>query len=446
LTIKPDLLDRVPPNDQDSERAVLGSFLIDPRRIDEVSAILKPADFYADANRRLYAHMVAMHDARERIDVFLLERRLSNAGDLEAIGGVPYLGELSVSVAAASNALFYARIVLRMSQLRTLIQSGLDIVRDAYDPAGDPATILAAAEKSLGAIATGEYQGEPVAAQESVRTALEEIDQLHQRGTGCGLLTGFEDFDRTIGGLFPGELAILAARPAQGKTSLAMQIGHHAATAGHTVYVASLEMRQTELAKKLLCSVGGVNSRKLRGATLDQGDISRLVGAGYQVSALPLWLHDRPGMSVYDIRRAARHIARKGLELVIVDYLQMVTPDNERVSREQQVAKIGRGLKQLAGELKVPVLCLCQLNRAAEDNEEPQLRNLRESGSLEQDADMVMFIGRGVKWSEDSAPVASHSYLYLKKNRNGELGRFRLEWEAGVTWFKTPRTCNAANF
>jgi len=433
---KSEILDRVPPHSLDAEKAVLGSLLLEPRRLDEIAGILSAAEFYAEAHRCLYRHMLALRDAGSQIDAMTVVERLKAAGELERVGGVVYLAEVAQSVPVASHARHYAQIVAQAARRRAIIHAATEMLRDAWDAARDVDTVVADCEAKLQAIPSGDYAGEPVAFGDALADACAAVDEIASRKRTAGLMIGLESFDLAAGGLFPGELVILAARPSIGKTSLALQVAEHVATRGHQVYFASLEMPTTQLALRVLCAHAGVPITRVRAAELDAADLAGMVGASTGLSGLPILLHDRPGLSCQDVRRATRRImsSGKGLHLVVVDYLQRVTPADRKAQRYLQVGQITWDLKALALELRVPVLCLCQLGRVAEEREkktglvrEPRLSDLKESGDIEQDADMVLLLHR--------QPRAAETVLILAKNRQGEQARFNLEWDEDRTRF-----------
>jgi len=434
-TTSSEILDRLPPQSLEAEKAVLGSMLLDPLLCDDVAPILRPEDFYARAHRKLYAHMLAIHDGGGRIDAMLLVERLKAAGELEAIGGVAYLAEVAQSVPVAAHAMHYAGIVVEKSRRRAIILAATEMLRAAWDTGVSVDEIVSDCEALLHQIPSGEYAGEPVEFTKALAEACVVVDEIASRKRSAGLMTGLESFDFAAGGLFAGELTILAARPSIGKTSLALQIAQHVGGDRKRVYFASLEMPTTQLALRVLCGHSGVAMARVRSGDLGPDDLALLMAAGVSLQGLPILLHDRAGLSVADIRRACRRmVAKGGLDLVIVDYLQRVTPADAKVDRHLQVGKITWDLKALALELRVPVLCVCQLGRVAEERDrktglviEPRLSMLKESGDIEQDADMVLLLHRQQR--------AVESLLILAKNRQGEQARFNLQWDGERTRF-----------
>lgn len=423
-----ELFDRLRPQNIEAEKGVLGSILLDPKLCDDVLAVLVADDFYADANRKIFGHIVQMHGNGNRIDHTLLIERLKGAGDFQAIGGPVYLAEVMQSVAVAAHAVYYAKIVAEKARRRAIIQASTEMLRAAWDETDSVESIVGRCEAALQGVGTGEYEGEPVEFNEALLTATLAIDAIAARKTSAGVMTGLENFDRAVGGLFRGELVIMAARPSIGKTALALQIAEQVGT-GRLVYFASLEMSSTQLALRVLCGRAGVAMARVRAAALGPDDFALMAAAGVDLSGLRIVLHDRPGLTVQDVRRACRRLATNDdLRLIVVDYLQRITPSNRRVDRHLQVGQITWDLKALALELDVPVLCLCQLGRSADECEkktglviEPRLGMLKESGDIEQDADMVVLLHRQTR--------ASDALAILAKNRQGEQARFKLEWD-----------------
>jgi replicative DNA helicase len=444
MKVNSEILDRLPPQNLDAERGVLGSILLLPLVCDDVAMILRPEDFYDDSNRKLYAHMRDMHDEGRRIDTTLLVERLKNRAEFEMIGGAAYLAEILQSVPTAANATYYAEIVKNKSTLRSLIHSSTEILRDAYDESVEPREMLNRAEQKIFSILDTRGAGELSNIRDILQEAMVRIDarMKHDHVIG-GIETGFRDFDTLTGGLHDSELIILAARPSMGKTALALNIAEHVALQMNTgTLFVSLEMSSVELADRMLCSLAEVNGQRLRNGTISNEDRRKLVEKAAEMSQAPLFVDDTPSRTITEIAATARRLKRKGgLGLVVVDYLQLIEPDNGRDPRQEQVAKIARRLKGLARELKVPVLCLAQLNRQAEASREnkPRLSHLRESGAIEQDADVVMFIHREEYYQtndEDRSKVAGQAELIIAKQRNGPIGDVKLSWIKDITRFR----------
>jgi replicative DNA helicase len=437
-----EILQRQPPYDLEAEMGVLGSILLMPEVLDDIAA-LRPDDFYDDANRKIYEHLRAMVDDGHKIDVTLLVSRLRTAGEYEKIGGPAYIAKLSGAVPNAAHAVYYAGIVTEKAVYRKLIESSTEILRDAYDQAGDARELCAQAEQKVFAIMDGRSAQSVQSISDVLHEAMDRMEaRMRGEHTDGTVESGLTDFDTLTGGLHNGELIILAARPSMGKTALAMNIAEHASIETHvpTLFV-SLEMSGIELADRMLCSLARVNGHRLRNGTISSDDRLRLVKKANEISEAPLFVDDSPSRTVSEIAAAARRIKRRegNLGLIVIDYLQLIEPDNARDPRQEQVAKIARRLKGMSRELQVPMLCLSQLNRQAEDSKDhrPKLSHLRESGAIEQDADVVMFVHREEYYhrGEERAQYAGQAEIIIAKQRNGPVGDVRLTWEADYTRF-----------
>jgi replicative DNA helicase len=439
-----EVLDRRLPYDLDAEQGVLGSILLMPEACDEVSLILRPDDFFDEANHCLFTHMREMHDSGGKIDVTLLVDRLKTAGHYETIGGGAYLYKISQAVPNAAHARYYAGIVREKSTLRALITASTEILRQAYDQRQDSRQLVSAAEQSIFSIVDQRAASSVNSIRDILHIAMDRLDaRMRGEQTQDAVDTGFTDLDRLMGGLHNSELVILAARPSMGKTAFAMNIAEYVAVELRrpTLFV-SLEMSSVELADRLLCSAAQVDGHRLRNGTLANTDKLRLVEKAGEISLAPLFVDDSPSRTVSEIAAAARRIKRRegGLALIAIDYLQLIEPDNPDDSRQEQVARIARRLKGLAREMKVPVLCLAQLNRQAEDTRDhrPRLSHLRESGAIEQDADVVMFVHREEYYlrGEEQKEHEGTAEIIISKQRNGPVGEVELRWEKKFTRFQ----------
>jgi replicative DNA helicase len=442
-----ELLERQPPRSIEAERAVIGSLLLLPEACDEVALLVRPEDFYDDAHRAIFTHMLVLHDDGRQIDPTLLSQLLRDAGQYESVGGAAYLLELGQEVTTAAHAEYYARIVRDKAVLRALIHASTDIINESFETGIDAREMLARAEQRVFRIldTKGDTQVRPL--RDVLHDSLARIDaRLQRQHAYGGLETGLVDFDDLTGGLHASELVILAARPSMGKTALALNIAEHIALDDRgprqAVLLVSLEMSALEVGDRLLCSRARVNSHRLRNGQLGAEDSRRLIETAAEVSRAPLFIDDSPSRNMTEIAATARRLKRQdGLACIIIDYLQLIEPDNPRDPRQEQVARISRRLKGLARELSVPVLCLAQLNRQVEatrDNK-PQLSHLRESGAIEQDADVVMFIHREEFYQsneEDRERVKGQADLMVRKQRNGPTGDLKLTWLHEFTRFE----------
>ena len=437
-----EILDRLPPQDLAAEQQVIGSLLLDARRCDDVGGMLRPDDFYAAAHRTLYGRILGLWDRQRAVDVPMLMSMLRKYGELETVGGTAYLAEVAQSVAVAGHAVHHAGVVRRLSRKRQIIHAATDMLRAAYEPGSEPDELLSRADAALQAVQSGNYDSEPATMFEAVQEAMHEIDEIAARKSQAGVMVGLPRLDERLGGVFRGELTVLAARPGQGKTSLALQIAAHSAERGRRVFFASLEMSRTELATKRLCALAGVSQHKVRTGTLDRDDQRKLSEAATSAAVKNFIIQDCPTIRPFDIQRGAR---RAKAELVLVDYLQYVTPPDATKKRYEQVGDISRQLKTMARQLDVPVIACAQIGRQAELGKEarPKLSHLRESGNIEQDADAVWLLWRPDKGiaakSKDQDGDRWDAEIDISKNRKGPNGIFRLDWCGELTTF----TCHA---
>lgn len=438
------LLDNQPPCSIESEQCVLGSIILLPDVLDDVIMVLRPEDFYDEANKKLFEHMVDLHNSGRKIDITLLSEHLRDAGDWEFCGGAPYLATVARSVPHAAHAVSYAEIVRKKATSRNLIIAATDILQDAYQEAGKPEELIGRAEQKIFSILDGRDSRSMASMREIVTEAMERIDaRLRGEANDDGVLTGFTDLDEMTSGFHGSQLLILAARPAMGKTAFAMNIAENIAVHDKVpVLFVSLEMGSVELCDRLLCSVARVNGHRLRNGTLSNDDRARLIEKSSLVGEAPLFVDDSPSRTVAEIAASARRIIRneKRLGLIVIDYLQLIEPDNADDPRQEQVAKIARRLKGLAREMNVPILCLAQLNRQAEvskDNK-PKLSHLRESGAIEQDADVVMFVHREEYYhhGEEREQYAGQAEIIIGKQRAGPVGDIKLTWHKDFTRFE----------
>jgi replicative DNA helicase len=435
------MIDRLPPQSIEAEQSVLGSILIDRDALIEVADFLTPADFYRQAHARIYAVMIDLSERREPIDIVTVAEALDRSGDLETIGGRAYLGTLSNQTPTAVHAAQYARIVERKAVLRNLIGAAGKIAGIGYEDPAEVTEAIDRAEAELFAVSQRRVSAGFSPLKSLLHEAYDRLDYLHEhRGEINGIRTGFQDLDSLTTGLQKSDLVILAARPSVGKTSLALNIAEFAAARDRkSVGIFSLEMSKEQLVLRLLSSVANIDSQRLRTGFLDEMDFTRIAPAMNTLSEAPIYIDDTPNISTMELRTKARRLqAEVGLDMVIVDYLQLMqaTATSKDANRVQEVAEISRGLKALARELKIPVIALSQLSRQPEmrESKEPRLSDLRESGSIEQDADLVMFLWREKdRGGDDQAAEGEVIKLKLAKHRNGPTGEIDL-------WFKKAQT------
>ena len=432
------------PANVDAERAVLGSILLKPDVCDDVTLVVRPEDFSDESHQLLYQHLLELHENGKRIDATIVVERLKTQGDFERIGGAAMLADIVQAVPHAAHATHYATIVRDKALLRSLIDAGTDILRDAYDAVDEPRELVAHAEQQIFAILERRSSTEAKSIQSVLEDVMIRMDaRMKHEHTIGGVETGFTDLDALCGGLHNSELAILAARPSMGKTAFAMNIAEHVAiNLRQPVLFVSLEMASLELADRLLCSAAQVNGHRLRNGSISQEDRRRLVQKSSDIGSAPLFIDDTPGRKLTEISAVARRLKRKHgkLSLIVIDYLQLIEPDNPRDPRQEQVARIARRLKGMARELEIPVLCLAQLNRQAEASRDnrPRLNHLRESGAIEQDADVVMFVHREEYYQttdEERERVRGQAEIIIAKQRNGPIGEVKLLWQHDFTRF-----------
>ena len=422
--------DRLPPQSREAERCVLGSMLRDNGVIGDVLQIVRGENFYADAHQKTFNAIVKLYDRGHPVDLVMLAELLKEQKHIEDIGGYAYLAELWDAAPTAANAEYYARIVRDRAIIRHLIHASTEVLRDAYDQAMPADELLEAAERKILDIAQLGITGQTYTLQQALAEAYDRIDIRQQRDqmSISGLPTGFIDLDDKTAGLQNSELIILAARPSVGKTALALNIARHVAVdCDKPVFFVSLEQSRIELAERLLCSHARVDSHKLRKGHLSAQDMEKLIDAGGFLKDTKLFIDDTPGQGMLRIAANARRLKlRHGIKLVAVDYLQLIEPDNRRENRQEQVANISRRLKFLARELQIPVLALAQLNRSLEDRQgnKPRLADLRESGSIEQDADTVMLMHRPELYEPGQHEGVVE--LIIAKQRNGPTGELTL--------------------
>ena len=432
---------RVPPQSLDSERALLGALLLKPDVLHDIADTVRPDSFYAEKHRLIFECMRELAERGEPIDILSLGERLSSKGTLERSGGRAYIAELASSAPTPGNYAHYADLVVRKHLMRALIDASHEITEMAYDESSDTAVVLDQAEKSIYAIGNASAVHKFVAISEKMDDAWERIESLSKNeGAIRGVPTGFPELDNLLSGLHKSDLIILAARPSMGKSSLMLDIARNAAVK-HDVPVGifSLEMSSEQLVDRMLSAESFVNSWKMRtGAVHAEEDFAKIRDALETLSKAPIYIDDKPAQNILSMRAVARRLKReRGIGLIVVDYLQLMAPTNTKASDSmvQQVTEISRSLKSLARELEVPVIALSQLSRAVEQRGgKPRLSDLRDSGSIEQDADVVMFIHREDKINKES-DRPNVAEILIEKHRNGPTGRVELYFDEKRTTF-----------
>jgi replicative DNA helicase len=419
-------VDRLPPQSKEAERCVLGSMLRENAVIGDVLQILRVDNFYADAHQKIFKAIIDLYDRGHPVDLVMLAEILKEQKYIEDIGGYAYLGELWEAAPTAANAEYYARIIRDKAVIRNLIHASTEILRDSYDQAMPADELLEGAERKILDIAEMGITGQTFTLGQAIKEAYDRIDIRQQRDqtSYSGLPTGFVDLDDKTAGLQNSELIILAARPSVGKTALALNVIRHIAIdLDQPVFMVSLEQSRIELAERLLCCHARVDSHRLRKGALSTEDMQKLIEAGGIMQEAKLFIDDTPGQGMLRIAANARRLKlRSAIKLVVIDYLQLIEPENRRDSRQEQVANISRRLKFLARELQIPVLALAQVNRTSEDRQDhkPRLADLRESGSIEQDADTVMLMHRPELFEPGQHEGVVE--IMIAKQRNGPTG------------------------
>jgi replicative DNA helicase len=436
---------RIPPQSLDAERALLGALLLKPEAIHDVADTIRPESFYAERHRIIFEAMRELAERGEPIDILTLSERLTGNGTLERAGGRAYIAELAGSAPAPGNFAHYADLVSKKQIMRSLIEASYEITEMAYDETQDVVHTLDDAEKRIMAIGNATASHKFVPLRDAFGDVVDFIDSLSSKDDNTrGVPTGFKELDNLLSGLHPSDLIILAARPAVGKTSLALNIARHAAVNENIpVGIFSLEMSAEQLRDRLLSTESNVDSWNLRTKRIkDSDDYERIRDAVDRLSKAPIYIDDKPANNILSMRAVARRLKREvGVGLIIVDYLQLMAPTSTKASDSmvQQVTEISRSLKALARELDVPVLALSQLSRAVEQRGgKPRLSDLRDSGSIEQDADVVMFIHRDDKAEENGQPNITE--ILVEKHRNGPTGKATLFFQKKQTAFQSMDT------
>jgi replicative DNA helicase len=434
-------LERPLPQNLEAERSILGAILLDNHALNAAIENLKPEDFFLEQHRRVFNQMIALGENQQAIDLVTLTESLHRVGELESSGGAPYLAALADGMPRVSNVEHYARIVREKALLRNLIHATHNIQQRALEGEDGADTILDNAESSIFALAEDRVKAGLIPVKDIVRDNFERLEKIFREGKSItGVSTGYTELDKLLSGLQPSELLILAARPSQGKTALALNFAENISIrAGSPVAFFSLEMSKESLLQRLVASVAQIDAHKVRSGHLSREDWRRMTEALGTISNAPLWIDDAGSTSVLEIGAKARRLKReKGLSLVVVDYLQLITGRGRFGNRQEEVSSISRALKGLAKELQIPVLVLSQLTRAPEREERgPQLSDLRESGAIEQDADVVMFIYRP-HWSKmDASPEErDQAEIQVAKQRNGPTDKVRFVFRSRLTRFE----------
>lgn len=423
--------DRIPPQNIEAEQAVLGAIFLEPSSLTLASEILIPEDFYRAAHQKIFNAMLKLNDEGKAVDLITVTEELAAAKLLEDTGGVSYLSELAASVPTAANMEYYARIIEEKSLLRRLIRTATNIAQDGYTREDEVETVLGEAEKSILEVAQRKNAGAFHNIKDVLVRTYDNIESMHARvGEITGIATGFTELDKMTAGFQRNDLIIVGARPSVGKTAFALNISQNVATkTGENVAIFSLEMGAEQLVMRMLCAEGNIDAQRLRTGSLTDEDWSKLTMAMGSLSNAGIFIDDTPGVRVNDIRAKCRRLKQEhGLGMILIDYLQLILGSGRSgENRQQEVSEISRSLKQLARELQVPVIALSQLSRGVEQRQDkrPMMSDIRESGSIEQDADIVAFLYRDDYYDKESENK-NIIEIIIAKQRNGPTGTVSL--------------------
>lgn len=435
------MIDRVPPQNVEAEQAVLGAMLIEKEAISKVAEFLQGGDFYRDAHKVIFSAMLDLFNRNEPVDLVTVIEALRKNDKLEGVGGVAYVTSLANSVPTAANVMYHGKIVEEKSLLRGLINAATEIAGIGYEDHEDVAAIVDQAEKKILAVSERRTGGDFTPIKSIIFDAFGKIEQLYaSKGGITGLPTGFKDLDKLTSGLQPSDLILIAARPSMGKTAFTLNIAAHVATREKkAVAFFSLEMSKEQLVQRLLCAEAAIDSQRLRIGELEDRDWGKLINAADRLSSAPIFIDDTAGITVMEMRSKARRLKiEHDLQLIIIDYLQLMQGGTSRSgeNRQQEISEISRSLKALARELNVPVIALSQLSRSVESRQvkKPMLSDLRESGSLEQDADIVAFLYREDYYNPDTEQK-NITDIIIAKHRNGPVDTVQLFFHKQFTKF-----------
>lgn len=430
-------LDRVPPQNVDAEQALLGALMLDKDAIFNVVEHVRTGDFYKESHRIIYDCLLTLNEKNEPVDLVTLVEELSQRDDLEKVGGISYVASLANSVPTAANAVYYAKIISEKAILRSLISVSTRIAQHGYEQSMEPWELIDEAEKMIFSVTQRKARDGFVLIKDVVVETFEQIGQIKAQDGVTGVPT-FKNLDYYLSGLQKSDLIIVAARPAMGKTSFCLNIAQNLGVKhDKTVAVFSLEMSKEQLVQRMLCSEARVDQSKVRSGYVNEEEWRRLSGALSPLADAKIYLDDTPGITVMEMRAKARRLkADKGLDLIMIDYIQLMEGGKRSENRQQEISAISRSLKALARELEVPVLALSQLSRAVEQSadKKPNLSHLRESGALEQDADVVLFIHRPEYYDPDTEQKGI-AEIIVAKHRNGPVGHAELAFIKEYTKF-----------
>ena len=434
-----DIMGRIPPNSVEAEQSVLGSLIIDKETVPIATELLKSEDFYREDHKEIFEAILDLFESGKPIDIISIKEQLSLRGTLEGTGGIEYLSNMADMVPTTANVRHYSKIVEEKSMLRKLIRAANEIINMGFEGSEEVSMIMDQAQKKVFDVLQRRSMQGFVPIKDVLIETFDKLEELYNaKGTITGVPTGFVDLDNKTSGMHPSDLILIAARPAMGKTAFALNIAQHAAIHARVpVAVFSLEMSRDQLVNRVLCSEAMVDSQRIRTGKLEEEDWPKMAKALGPLSEAPIYIDDTPGLSVMEIRAKCRRLKlEKNLGLVVIDYLQLMQGRGKTENRQQEISEISRSLKILAKEINVPVITLSQLSRAAETRADhrPILSDLRESGAIEQDADLVMFLYRDDYYNPESEKK-NIAEVILAKHRNGSTGVVELAWLGQYTKF-----------
>ncbi len=435
-------LHKLPPQNLDAEASILGGVLLENDAINTVIEMVNSDDLYRESHRKIYRAMVELWNSNEPVDLITLSDHLKVKGELEAVGGSAYLAELASQVPTAANIAYYARIVREKAILRHLIRTSTDIAARGLEERGDVDTFLDDAERAIFDISEKRIRASFVRVGDVMTDTIKKVDELYQRKEMVtGVATGYGVLDRMTAGFQPSDLLIVAGRPGMGKTAFALNIAVNAAFQGVGVAIFSLEMAMEQLVLRMLCSEARVDHARLRTGYLKPEEFPQLVKAAGRLGDAPVYIDDTPAVTVLEVRAKTRRLLRdrsRKIGLVVVDYLQLMRGHHDSPNREQEISEISRSLKALAKELNVPVVALSQLNRRVEErgDKRPVMADLRESGAIEQDADVIMFVYREDAYEKEENKHTRLAQIIVEKQRNGPVGTVKLTFLKEYTRFE----------
>jgi replicative DNA helicase len=434
---------KLPPQSLEAEMSILGGVLLDNDAINRVLDILVPDDFYRESHRKIMRAMIELNDHREPCDLITLTTVLKKRGELEEVGGAPYLATLVDYVPTAANIAYYSKIVKEKAIARTLISAATEIVTDGYDEQAEIEELLDKAQKNIFEICENRIKTPYFQVNLILKDTIKYIGELYEKKESTtGVPTGFIDLDLKTAGFQPGDLIIIAGRPSMGKTAFALNIAQYSAIHAeprHSVVIFSLEMSKEQLVTRLLCSESRVDASRLRTGHLVDGDWEKIMRGADKLFEAKIFIDDTPAISVMEMRAKARRLkAEHGVGMIIVDYLQLMRGGASPESRQQEISEISRSLKALAKELSVPVVALSQLNRGLEsrNDKRPIMSDLRESGAIEQDADVIMFVYRDEVYNKENPDAKGKAEIIIGKQRNGPIGTVDLTFLGEFTRFE----------